>query len=467
MLNSLFRKWLAALLAITLTMLLVLSLTLSWLVQRDFYRQGLNQLDEQTETVKQTYERYAQGSLTAAAFRKALKGIEKDQEISVSILGKKVKYLQQDLYAVGVRPDIKSWVVSVSEGARVEKIAKFRRQDDAKVLVVGFPLYKNGEIVASAFVYAPVANMNELAAPIRRSIWLVALAAAGPLLLLLWFAARRFANPIRKLDKAARAVAGGDFTLRVDARGQDELARLGMSFNTMAERIERIEEQRRRLIAEIAHELRTPLTSIRATLQAFSDGILSPREQREFAEVGLEESLRLGKLIDNIHELSAFEEHRIQFEFKLTDLTALAGQTVTQFKHEAETLGIALRFEASADTPITVSADARRIRQVLINLIGNALEHNERGTRVNVRLTRDARFVRFTVEDNGAGIAPEHLPHLFERLYKAESSRSTKGFGLGLTISRHIVQAHGGTITAASEPGKGTEFRVALPTDRA
>ena len=123
------------------------------------------------------------------------------------------------------------------------------------MLVVGFPLYKNGEIVASAFVYAPVANMNELAAPIRRSIWLVALAAAGPLLLLLWFAARRFANPIRKLDKAARAVAGGDFTLRVDARGQDELARLGMSFNTMAERIERIEEQRRRLIAEIAHEL--------------------------------------------------------------------------------------------------------------------------------------------------------------------------------------------------------------------
>src|SRR6187551_2512644 len=119
MLNSLFRKWLAALLAITLTMLLVLSLTLSWLVQRDFYRQGLNQLDEQTKTVKQTYERYAQGSLTAAAFRKALKGIEKDQEISVSILGKKVKYLQQDLYAVGVRPDIKSWVVSVSEGARV------------------------------------------------------------------------------------------------------------------------------------------------------------------------------------------------------------------------------------------------------------------------------------------------------------------------------------------------------------
>ncbi|WP_167747174.1 sensor histidine kinase [Cohnella luojiensis] len=466
MLNSIFRKWLAASVAISFAILLVLTVTVSWLVQRDYYRQGLKQLEEHAKAVEQTYVQLREGNIKMTEFRKEVKRLEQEHGVMISILGKKVKYLKGDLYEVGVRPDIKSWVVSVNEGNRIERIAKFRKQDKAKMLIVGVPLMKNNQIIASAFIYSPAADVKEIAAPIRRSIWLMALACAGPLILLLWFATRRMVRPIRRMGEAAAAIAGGDFTSRVEIRGDDEVARLGSSFNEMAERMELVEEQRRRLIMEISHELRTPLTSIRGTLQAMSDGILTKQEQSEFVALSLEETLRLGKLIDNIHELSAFEEHRIDFEFKKADLTELVDQTVQQFRPKAEAMGMMIRTDGDMEKSLFVHADPSRIKQVLVNLIGNALEHNKKGTTVVVRLQGQSHKVRLTVQDNGQGIAGEHLPHLFERLYKAESSRTFKGSGLGLTISRHIVLAHGGMITAESELGKGTQIHVELPLVR-
>lgn len=140
--------------------------------------------------------------------------------------------------------------------------------------------------------------------------------------------------------------------------------------------------------------------------------------------------MRLGNLIDNNHVLSAFEEHQVKFDFKMVDLTELVDQTVLQFKHKAEEMGMDLQVDENKEKHITMKADPVRIRQVLINLIGNALDHNQKGTRVIVRLYVNQQKVRMIVQDNGQGIAPEHMPHLFERLYKAESSRSSRGSGL-------------------------------------
>ena len=235
----------------------------------------------------------------------------------------------------------------------------------------------------------------------------------------------------------------------------------------MAERIERIEEQRRRLLMDIAHELRTPLTSIRGTLQALSDGILSESEQTEFVTLSLAELMRLNQLIDTLHELSAFEEHQIKYDMKVIDFTDLCLRTVQQCKLKAGE--IEMRLETTIDTsePLMLQGDPQRLQQVLLNVIGNALDHNPVGTTVNVQLRADARGLAvLSVEDNGRGIAAEHMPRLFERLYKAESSRTSRGSGLGLTISRYIVQAHGGTITAESTLGEGTVMKVELPLRR-
>ncbi|REE67962.1 signal transduction histidine kinase [Paenibacillus taihuensis] len=461
MLNSIFRKWLWASACITLVVLLLMTAAVSWLVQRNYYKQGMERLNEQSVYVEEAYQQHLSGELTAADFRKELKQLERENKVNISLVGKKVKFLKQDLYEVGVRPDVKSWIDTVSGGERIEHISKFRKEDNGTMLVVGFPLMKNDQVTAAAFIYSPSADVRALAEPIRRSIWLIALACAGPLILLLWLATRRFVRPIRQISEAAASIAGGDFSSRVHVTGQDELARLGDSFNAMAGRMERIEDQRRRLIMEISHELRTPLTSIRGTLQALRDGLLSGKEQEEFVELSLGESVRLGRLIDSIHELSAFEEHQIKFDWEQVDLTELTEQSAQQLRTKAESAG--MRLHAQADERIVLRGDPMRLRQVLLNLIGNALEHNASGTEVCVRVERKERKAVITVSDNGQGIAAEHLPHLFERLYKAESSRTSRGSGLGLTIVRYIVQAHGGTIAVRSEQGKGTAFQVELP----
>jgi two-component system, OmpR family, sensor histidine kinase BaeS len=463
MLSSIFQKWLAAYLAITFIGIIILTATISWLVQRDIYRQGLNQLSERALAVEQTFEQYKQGDMPLTNFRKDLKSVEQENGVRISIIGKRVKYLKKDLMEVGVRPDVLSWVNSVSDGNRIEKITKFRNQDEEKMLIVGFPLKANGNVLASAFVYSPITNVEQIAAPIRRTIWMIALISTGPLILLLWLATRRLVKPLTQLSQAAQLVADGDFTSRVRVNGNDEVARLGSSFNWMAERIQRIEDQRRRLIMELSHELRTPLTSIRATLQALSDGIISAAEQKEFIDLSLVESQRLGNLIDDLQELSAFEEHQIQFHFKQMDLTELVELTVLQFQHQAEQSGKRLMMETDRSIPFMMKADPERLKQVLINVIGNALGHNKGGTTVIVRLYSHQQKAKLIVQDNGPGISEEHLPRLFDRLYKAESSRSTKGSGVGLTISRYIINAHGGDIRAVSEVGKGTEIQIELP----
>lgn len=463
MLNSIFRKWAAAAIAISIGILLILTLSINWLVQRDFYKQELNRLNDNAGVIVLAHEQYQEGIISLSEFRKELKQIEKNVGVKISIFGEKVKYSNQDTIEAEVRPNVKKWISSVRKGNLVEKIAKFEKREHEKMLIVGFPLKRQDKIAAAAFVYTPTADVKHVAEPIRRSIWIVALAVAGPLIILLWMATRRFVRPIQEMSKAAASVANGDFSSRVQINGHDEVALLGSSFNQMAERIESVEDQRKRLITEIAHELRTPLTSIRGTLQAVQDGIFSTEEQSEFIDISLKEVLRMRNLIDHIGELSAFEEHQISFEFTSVNVVELIEQTVLQLRPKSEALGIKLQIDNDQGNTLLLRADPARMRQVLINLIGNAMEHNRSGTTVSIRLSRVQQKVNLFVRDDGQGIAPEHVPHLFERLYKAESSRSSGGSGLGLTITKHIIQAHGGTIKMTSKLGIGTEVYMEFP----
>lgn len=292
--------------------------------------------------------------------------------------------------------------------------------------------------------------------------WLIvgALLAAGLALLAGTIVSKRFTAPLAELTAASRRMAAGDHAARVEATGGAELTGLGEAFNDMAESVENSEALRRRLIADVAHELRTPIATLRSRLEALRDRVL-PSDEATLATLA-DEVLVLSSLVDDLQELSLAESGALRYEKEPIDVGALAAEEAERFRVGLEAKGVALDVSCPAD--LTVLGDPKRLGQVIRNLLDNAAKHTETGA-VGVRCSAADGGAAIEVSDTGAGIAADALPYVFERFYRADQSRErrTGGTGIGLTISRRIVEDHGGHIEAASLPGKGTTVRVWLP----
>ncbi len=274
-------------------------------------------------------------------------------------------------------------------------------------------------------------------------------------------ALRRVATPIADIMDAAQRVADGDYSVRVASRGPAEVRALSRAFNTMADRLQATDERRRSLLADISHDLRTPLAVIQGNLEGLLDGVY-PRDDGHLSVI-LEETRFLVRLVEDLRTLALTETGALKLQREPTDLGALAAETVASFQGQAAQDGLTLIAEISPDLPV-VAVDALRIRQVLENLIANALRFTPAGGEIRVHCqpasTAEERRVGVSVSDTGPGITREDLPHVFDRFYKSKDSR---GSGLGLTIARNLVVAHGGEIVAESEVGRGTTIRFHLP----
>jgi signal transduction histidine kinase len=270
-------------------------------------------------------------------------------------------------------------------------------------------------------------------------------------------AVRRVAAPIGDVMEAADRVAAGDYAARVQARGPDEVRRLAQSFNQMTERLEANEAQRRHLLADVAHELRTPLSVIRGNVEGMLDG-LYPLDQAHLGPV-LEETAVMARLLDDLQILSTAEAGALRLHRERVEPASLAEDAAAAFQARAGTAGVRLDWRAAPGLP-ELDVDPVRIGEVLANLLSNAVRHTPAGGSVRVVVEPSPGGVAFTVADTGGGIAPEDLPHVFNRFVK---SRDSGGAGLGLAIAKSLVEVHGGTITAESRPGGGTTMRFVLP----
>ena len=271
-------------------------------------------------------------------------------------------------------------------------------------------------------------------------------------------AVRRMAGPVEDVLAAFGRAADGDFAARVAEQGPPEARILAHAFNSMAERLQREDEQRRDLLTDISHELRTPLAVLQGILEGMLDGVY-PRDNEHLA-MSLEETRTLARLIEDLRALATAERAALQLTRAPLDLRDPARDAVASFGDQAAADGVALALADEAGPPPVVDADAERIRQVLNNLIGNALRYTPRGGAVTVRARAAGDRVELIVEDTGTGISPEDLPHVFDRFYKAKDSR---GSGLGLAIVKSLVDAHGGTASAERRPGGGTSIKIVLP----
>lgn len=289
-----------------------------------------------------------------------------------------------------------------------------------------------------------------------------------PLLMGLTAAAsfRSIANPLAHVMAAADAVAEGDLSVRVPESGPGEMRRLGSAFNRMISELERADRQRRNLTADVAHELRTPVHILQGNLEGLLDGVYQASPEQ--INLMLDETRRLRRLVEDLHTLSLVEAGQLPLEHAPVDIGELLADAATGFSAQAQAGGLALKADADeSQSPLIVTGDAGRLDQVLGNLITNALRHTPPGGAIYLQADRTAGGVRIRVNDTGEGIPAEDLPFIFDRFWRGDRARSRSraepGAGLGLAIARQLIQAHGGQISAASQPGQVTTFTIELP----
>ena len=297
--------------------------------------------------------------------------------------------------------------------------------------------------------------------------WVViaALVALLTALAVSWFVTRRITLPLQRLSHTARAFAGGDRSARAtadDVRAPGELGELARAFDSTAAQVERSEQARHRMASDLAHELGTPLAVLQASLEELRDGLVEP-DQAALAALH-QQTLRVGRVVGDLAELSAAETAVLSLQRSRIDLAELVGEAVGAVRPSLTAAGLTVTTELSPG--VTVTGDADRLHQVVGNLLVNTARHCRAGDQVTVSLVAGSGSARLLVADTGPGIDPADLPHVFDRLWRGRADADPGGSGIGLTVVRELVQAHGGAVVASSDGATGTTMTVTLPLAR-
>jgi two-component system sensor histidine kinase BaeS len=323
------------------------------------------------------------------------------------------------------------------------------------------PVVVDGRRVGTAVLRLPQAGLatpdQQFRDAVNRTLLVTGLAAGGLAVVLGVLLARRATVPVQRLTATAEAWARGDRGRRVGYAAADEFGLMAASFDRMADSIDDQERMRRVFAADVAHELRTPLMILRSQVEAMQDGVME-RDDASLASLH-EEVLRLGRLVADLEVLSAADAARFMLRKAQVALDAVASGVVEEFRSAFPGRPIALQVE---DGPIAVDGDPDRLRQVLGNLLSNALRFTPEGGPVEVHVTADGPDAVLAVTDSGPGIPEGELPRVFDRFFRGSRSRGD-GSGIGLAVVRELVAAHGGAVSAANAPGGGARFEVRLP----
>ena len=367
-----------------------------------------------------------------------------------------------------LRPLAASWgavaagdVVPENGGVRITR--RGAGITDELVFRGGIPIIVKGRQAASFFAFAhrPPPNVRLVAGWFTRALWIAVAVAMAVALLIALLLAAYIIGPVRELSAAANAMRRGELNRRVRVRTGDELGALAASFNAMAEAVEHTDALRRRMVTDVAHELRSPLTRMRALVESAQDG---HRAADAILEPVYRETRNLERLVDDLRDLSLADAQQLTLDKQRVQLDSCIAEAALDVREQAAAQGVAVLIDIAAALP-TVLADPLRVRQVLRNLIDNALRYTARGGHVIIGASNGGEYVECFVQDDGAGIEAAHLENIFERFYRADDSRarSTGGTGLGLAIVKEMVAAQGGSVTAESTPGEGSRFTFRLP----
>ncbi|HWR24262.1 MAG TPA: HAMP domain-containing sensor histidine kinase [Feifaniaceae bacterium] len=314
-------------------------------------------------------------------------------------------------------------------------------------------------------MHLDVSAVNASITKVYLDVLLTGLMAVAAAVLAVYYLTTRMTKPITDMNATVRRYSKGEFEIRLDDSGSDEVAQLAKSFNVMANELNDLEQMRRSLVANVSHELRSPLTSISGFLEAIQDGTIPPEKRGEYLDLVIAETRRMTAMVNNLLDLARMDSGQSALKLTRFDINELALRTLVTF--EARVSQKKLDVELRLHKPnLFVEADADQIAQVLRNLIDNAIKFSPegKGLEIGTKLI-DRRIAQIWVQDQGCGIPEEDVPHVFERFYKVEKAHTPSaqsGTGLGLSIVRSIIDQHGQDIWVESKPGAGTRFTFTL-----
>lgn len=340
---------------------------------------------------------------------------------------------------------------------------------DEPILLIAIPVYVQGHVGGSVFVYNTIAGISGIVLKLRQLLFFIGLGIMAFAVVLSYQFSRTLSNPIHKLGAAAIAMSEGDYSVRVNVKGEDEIGKLAGNFNVLGEKLGDFVRLQREFVANVSHELKTPLTSIRGFVKALRDGVFDDEDSpQEYCNIIMNEVDRMNRLVAELLDLSQIESGMVKFRmvpFNLQELTLHTVNSLTPILAKGD-------YQVEVDIPDDlgeVLGDSDRIEQVLINLIRNALKHSEAGSLVRVHAFLDdglaGEMVKVEVEDEGCGIPVDELENIWHRFHKVDKARTRgdeEGTGLGLAIVREIIERHGGQVSVESAVGVGSVFVFTL-----
>lgn len=362
------------------------------------------------------------------------------------------------------KDEIQKLIQTLLEGKSIVVANKFDEVFLEATLTIGRPIIVEGlGVVGGILVHAPITEIKQSTLDVYKVFLFCMLMSSLIAFILVYFTSKRITKPLQDINDAAKIISDGDFNKRIEIVSQDEIGQLGNSFNDMAEGLNRLEEYRRKFIANISHDLRSPITSIQGFLNAILDGTIPEEKQEKYLNVVLEETNRLTKLTNDILELTKIENQEIELNKENFDINEMIRNILLSFENRITDKNIVVKvifFKESS----WVYADAQHIQRVIYNLLDNAIKFTGDSKSIIIETTQTENKINVSISDTGIGISEDAIKHIFERFYKADSSRGQdkKGTGLGLAIVKEIIKAHKQIITVKSEIGIGTTFIFSL-----
>ncbi|WML46616.1 ATP-binding protein [Neobacillus sp. PS3-34] len=350
----------------------------------------------------------------------------------------------------------------VLKGERIRLVGPFEKSSNEMLLTVGVPIKQQNHIIGGLFLHTPVQEIPTT--EVSRLVFLISLIIAVPTTGVLYLLSRRFSTPLLQMNHAAKLIGQGDFKERIRVERTDEVGQLATTFNEMADQLGKLEDMRKDLIANVSHELRTPLTSVRGFIQGMMEGVIPPDRHKQYLDICHRELFRLNSLLTTMLDLAAIESGRITLqpmEIRIDSVISSVSDSVNVRMIEKNIIFSVVH----EHEPPKILGDPERLKQIIFNLLDNAIRHTPEYGTISVAARLINSELELKISDTGVGIAPEMLPHIWERFYTGDPSRMShrERSGLGLTITKHLVEIMGGRISVDSAVGKGTTFTVYLP----